>query len=94
MKVGESSFRYVWLGQCVKSELQSYLTPKLHRQFFVFSDAPQSFRMTPLNFQPGASTQLYLPRRLLIYPPCPATHEKARIRITAYVKTGRTIWIL
>lgn len=35
MGVGERSFHYVLLNQCVKSELQSYLIPKLHRQFFL-----------------------------------------------------------
>lgn len=44
----------------------------------VFYDKPKSSCMAPLKFQLGAPAQLYLPRGLLIHPPCPAAHGKAR----------------
>lgn len=43
MGVGESRFHDVLLGQCVKSELQNYYTPKLHRQFFLMHLNPSAW---------------------------------------------------
>lgn len=88
MGVSENSFHYVWLDQHVKFELQSYFTLKLRRQFF--SNTPQSFCMAPLKFQPGAATQLYLPRGLLIYAPCPGTHGKVRTRDHSLCQNGQS----
>lgn len=45
--------------------------------------------MAPLKFQLGAPAQLYLPRGLLIHPPCPAAHGKARTREHSLCQNGQ-----